>query len=100
MTVAPKLMSSPYEFEEDLNKVLSRLLYAYANQCYGNELSRWGVDMNHEEAVLDAALENYRPVKDIQGYWEEIIKKWVDLLAWRHLERLASPEGAAAERQR
>lgn len=85
MNAAPKHMTTPLELEEDLGRVLSHLLYTYAKCNYGNELGMWGVDMEHEEAVLDAALENHKPIKDLKGYWEEIIQKWVDLLTWRHL---------------
>jgi hypothetical protein len=99
MTAARKLTTTPYELEEDLRALLSHLLHEYAQQNYVSELARWGVDLEHEEAVLDAALANYKPLKDFKDYWEEIIKKWVDLLTWRHLERLAPPEGGAADRQ-
>jgi hypothetical protein len=55
--------------------------------------------LNNEEAVLGAALENYKPINELKDNWELIIKKWVELLAWRHLERLALPEGGAVDRQ-
>ncbi|KAF1846200.1 uncharacterized protein K460DRAFT_286750 [Cucurbitaria berberidis CBS 394.84] len=99
LKAAPKLMTTPLELEEDLNQLLSRLLYTYATQYHGDELARQGVDLEHEEAVLGVALQNYKPIKDIKEVWAEMIKRWVDLLAWRHLERLSSPEGGAAERQ-
>ena len=99
MKTGSKLMTTPYELEEDLNALLSRSLFQYAQWSYGNELSRYGVDLNNEEAVLGVALENYKPINELKDNWELIIKKWVELLAWRHLERLASPEGGAADRQ-
>jgi hypothetical protein len=99
MKVASKLMTTPYELDEDLSILLSKLLYEYAQWNYGNELTRHGVDLKHEDAVLAAALENYKPFNEIKGNWELIIKKWVELLAWRHLERMAPPEGGAAERR-
>ena len=99
MKTGSKLMTTPYELEEDLNALLSRLLFQYTQWSYGNELSRYGVDLNNEEAVLEVALENYKPINELKDNWELIIKKWVELLAWRHLERLASPEGGAADRQ-
>jgi hypothetical protein len=43
-------------------------------------------------------LTTYLSINEIKENWELIIKKWVELLAWRHLERLAPPEGGAAER--
>ncbi|KAI4673092.1 uncharacterized protein J4E78_001598 [Alternaria triticimaculans] len=94
-----KLMTTPYELEEDLNTLLDRLLHEYAQLNYGNELTRHGIDLEHEGAVLAAALNNYKPFNELKENWELIIKKWVELLAWRHLERLAPPEGGAAERK-
>jgi hypothetical protein len=94
-----KLITTPYELDEDLSAVLSRLLFQYAKSYYGNELSRHGIDLDNQEAVLGAALEKYQPIIELKGNWELMIEKWVDLLAWRHLERLASREGGAVERQ-
>lgn len=92
MKAAPKLMTTPYELDEDLSALLFRLLHEYAQLNYGNELTRHGVDLEHQGAVLAAALDNYRPFNEIKGNWELIVKKWVELLAWRHLERLALPK--------
>jgi hypothetical protein len=99
MNTDSKLMTTPYDLDEDLDALLSRLLLQYAQLNYGIELSRHGVDMDNEETVLRVALQNYRPINELKGNWELIVKKWVELLTWRHLERLASPEGGAAERQ-
>jgi hypothetical protein len=98
MKAAPKQMTTPYELDEALNALLNELLHQDAQIRYGNALAFWGVDAANEEAVLHAALENYRPTNEIKENWELITKKWVELLAWRHLERLAPPEGGAAER--
>ncbi|EOA86602.1 hypothetical protein ACJQWK_08939 [Exserohilum turcicum] len=94
-----KLVSTPKELEEGMLSLLNRLLHDYASMHYGTELSRWGVDLTSEEDVLKTALENYKPLGDIKENWEMITKKWVELLAWRHVERLAPPEGGAAERR-
>lgn len=67
---------------------------------YSSELFRWGVSKTHEEGVLEAALENDMPAKEFKENWESIIKNWGDVLAWRHLERFASPEGGATEREK
>lgn len=96
---APKMMTTPLELEEDLNNVLTRQIYRYAIEHYGSELARWGIDLTHQNTVLEAALANHKPIKDLNDCWHEIIQKFVDLLAWRHLERVAPPEGSAAERQ-
>jgi hypothetical protein len=42
----------------------------------------------------------YQDVKAVRDNWMEIIKMWVVMLAWRHLERTAPVEGGAAERFR
>jgi hypothetical protein len=99
MKTDSKLMTTPYELDEDLGALLSKLLFRYAQWNYGNELSRYGVDLDNEEALLGVALENYKPVNEIKENWELIAKKWVELLVWRHLERLASPKDGAVERQ-
>lgn len=99
LTAVPKFTMTPYELEEDLKSTLSHLLYKYAHQYYASELAKWGVDMGHEAEVLDTALTNYKPIQDFKDYWEDIIKNWVDLLTWRHLERLSPSEGGAADRQ-
>jgi hypothetical protein len=100
MKEAPKQMTTPYELDEDLSTLLSKLLLQYARVSYNNDLIRLGINMNDDEAVLAAALENYKPIHVIKENWEGIIQKWVELLAWRHLERLAPPEGGAADRMR
>jgi hypothetical protein len=93
MKAAPKQMTTPYVLDEDLSAVLSKLLHQYAWIHHGNELTIRGVDMADEEVVLRAALEDHKPINKIKENWELIIKKWVELLVWRHLERLAPPEG-------
>lgn len=99
LTATVKIMMTPKELEEDLETVLAEQLYVYACQYHGNELIRWDIDLSHQDAVLISALANYKSMTDIKEYWEEIIQKLVELLAWRHLERLAPPEGGAADRQ-
>jgi hypothetical protein len=98
MKAAPKQMTTPDELDEDLSALLNKLLHQYIQIYQGDELITRGVDIADEETVLRAALETYLSINEIKENWELIIKKWVELLAWRHLERLAPPEGGAAER--
>jgi hypothetical protein len=98
MKAAPKQMTTPDEFDEDLSALLNKLLHQYIQIYHGDELITRGVDIADEETVLRAALETYLSINEIKENWQLIIKKWVELLAWRHLERLAPPEGGAAER--
>jgi hypothetical protein len=98
MKATRKMMTTPHELDEDLSSLLSNILLQYAQVYYGNDMARLGIDMKDSKAVLAAAMENYKPINEIKDNWEGIIQKWVELLAWRHLERLASPEGGVAER--
>ncbi|KAI8932445.1 hypothetical protein NX059_010631 [Plenodomus lindquistii] len=98
MSTVPKMIATPLELEEDLNVMLMRLLYSNAIQLYQSALAMRGIALDDEKAVVDAAIDNYNPVRELKDNWTEIIRKWIDLLTWRHLERLAPPEGGAAER--
>jgi hypothetical protein len=67
---------------------------------YSNQLDASGVDLDDNDAVLWQASHTFEDINTIRENWAGIIKMWVDLLAWRHLERTASVEGGAAERLR
>lgn len=96
LTSIPKMMTTPLELEEDLNIVLTRLLHSHTMRYYEAVLAMSGVDMTDEEAIVEAAIAKYSQVRDIKDNWTDIIQKWVELLTWRHLERLAPTKGSAA----
>jgi hypothetical protein len=56
--------------------------------------------LHHDAAVLEHTTQSFDDINDIKDNWVGIIKMWVDLLAWRHIERTATIEGGAAERTR
>jgi hypothetical protein len=95
MKEARKQMTTPYELDEDLTAVLNNILLQHARRYHGDELAMRVIDMEDGEAVLAASLDD---INEIKENWELIISKWVELLTWRHLERLAPPEGGAVER--
>lgn len=100
MTAAPKMMTSPLQLEEDLLKLLDNVSIDYVKFKHGATMIAGGVDLSNDEWVLQQASFMYQDVKEVRGNWQEIVKLWVVLLAWGHLERTAPVEGGAAERFR
>ncbi|KAF2848476.1 hypothetical protein T440DRAFT_536260 [Plenodomus tracheiphilus IPT5] len=96
----PKMTTTPLELEEDLNVVLTHLLYTYTMRQFYSELAVWSIPLTDEQAIVEAACANYSAVQELKKNWTDIVRKWVDLLAWRHLERFAPLGGGAAERRR
>lgn len=93
VTAVPKMMTAPLQLEEDLLKELNHIIIDLAKQRFGNQIADW-----NDEAVLEQVLVGDEQAKSVRENW--IIKIWVDLLAWRHIERTAPAEGGAAERRR
>jgi hypothetical protein len=95
-----KMMTTPFDLEEDLLETLRLATIVDTLHKYGNQLDASGVDLDDNDAVLWQATHTFEDINTIRENWAGIIKMWVDLLAWRHLERTASVEGGAAERLR
>ncbi|KAF1833854.1 hypothetical protein BDW02DRAFT_598692 [Decorospora gaudefroyi] len=62
----PKLITTPLELEEDLGTLFSKLLHRYTLAYHQDKLARWGIDLSDEDAVLSAALENYKPISELK----------------------------------
>jgi hypothetical protein len=92
---APKMMSEPLQLEEDLLKSLDATVATYARVKYPDQI----MDGRDEDVLTNQVLMDPY-IKDVRENWIIIIGKWVELLAWRHIERTASVEGGAAERLR
>ena len=100
VTAVPKMMTAPLQLEEDLLKLLDGLILNYMKLKHGDQLAASGIDLNNDEFVLHLATTSDQYVKDVRDNWITIIKMWVELLAWRHIERTAPAEGGAADRCR
>lgn len=94
LAAAPKIMTSPLQLEEDLMNSLNADVIAYASSQYPGQI----MEGRDEDVLVHVLNDPY--LKDVRENWIIIINKWVDLLAWRHIERTASVEGGAAERLR
>jgi hypothetical protein len=97
---ALKSMTTPAQLEEALLNLLESATINFAKCKYGHLMYASGVDLRDDAAVLYQANHSFPDVNDIKENWAGIIKMWVDLLAWRHIERTAPAEGGAAERFR
>jgi hypothetical protein len=100
LTAAPKSMTSPVQLEDIMFKVLNSAVVSFAKLKYNDQLYSAGVDLHHDAAVLEHTTQSFDDINDIKDNWVGIIKMWLDLLAWRHIERTATVEGGAAERTR
>jgi hypothetical protein len=96
----PKSITSPAQLEEDLLHKLDTTTVDFARFKYGPQMYAGGVDLFDDAAVLFQANQCFPDVNEIKENWVGIIKMWVDILAWRHIERTAPAEGGAAERFR
>jgi hypothetical protein len=100
LTSVPKMMATRLELEEDLMLVLDNNIVRDTRFKYGDHLDRNDVELDNDSAVLWEATNTFEDMNNIRENWVGIIKMWVDLLAWRHIEHTASVEGGAAERRR
>jgi hypothetical protein len=57
-------------------------------------------DLTDVDWVLTQVNARCSDIKAMRENWMEIVKMWIVLLAWRHLERTAPAEGGAEERFR
>ncbi|KAH8723833.1 hypothetical protein GQ44DRAFT_619421 [Phaeosphaeriaceae sp. PMI808] len=102
VTLAPKMMTTPLELEEDVLQVLHRTLLDFAKIKYMNELLAGGIDLNNSEWVaqevarLSDQVQDEYPKKILEN-WSAIVRMWVEFLAWRHIERTAPMDREAAE---
>jgi hypothetical protein len=97
---APKAMTTPTKLENIMSGVLNSAVVQYTMLKHSNQLFEAGVDMDDDVAVLKHSLQNFEDVNSIKDNWVGIVKMWVDLLAWRHIERTAPAEDGTAERLR
>jgi hypothetical protein len=97
---APKAMTTPTKLKDIMSGVLNSAVVQYTMLKHSNQLFEAGVDMDDDVAVLKHSTQNFEDVNSIKDNWVGIIKMWVDLLAWRHIERTAPAEDGAAERLR
>jgi hypothetical protein len=67
---------------------------------YGPQMYASSVDLCDDAAVLFQANQSFPDVNEIKENWVGIIRMWVNILAWRHIERTVPAEGGAAERFR
>jgi hypothetical protein len=96
----PKMMTSPLELEEDLIELLKHIVVDFTKYKHGYSLHVSGVDVDDDDDVLHQAITKYPDINEMRDNWIGIIRLWVEMLACRHLERLAPAEGGAAERSR
>ncbi|OAL04550.1 hypothetical protein IQ06DRAFT_343958 [Phaeosphaeriaceae sp. SRC1lsM3a] len=96
----PKVVSIPAQLELYLLGVINTVTVNLTKGRYSNEIIDDNVDINDNDAVLWEATHTYKDINNIYDNWVGILKIWVDLLAWRHLERTAPVDGGAAERFR
>jgi hypothetical protein len=94
------MMTTPFQLEEDLITLLDDLTVKSTKFKYSYHLEATSIDIENDEHVLQYAVSHFPDIKEVRDNWIGIIKLWVDMLAWRHLERVAPAEGGAAERLR
>ncbi|KAH5338242.1 hypothetical protein HBI67_123870 [Parastagonospora nodorum] len=100
LTSVPKMMATPLELEDDLMLVLNNTIVRDTRFKYADYLEMRDIDLQNDAAILWEATNTFEDLNTIRENWVGMIRMWVDLLAWRHLERVASVEGGAAERMR
>jgi hypothetical protein len=100
VAAVPKMTTTPLQLEEDLITLLDGLTVSFAKSKYSFHMDVDGIDLNDDNQVLEHATTNFPDIKGVQDNWTGIVKLWVEMLAWRHLERVAPAEGGAAERIR
>jgi hypothetical protein len=100
VSVAPKSMNAPAQLEELLLNVLNSVTTNFTKFKYDAQMYACGVDLSDDADVPWQATQSFQDVNNIKEHWIGIIKMWVDLLAWRPIERTAPGEGGAAERFR
>ncbi|KAF1916526.1 hypothetical protein BDU57DRAFT_516695 [Ampelomyces quisqualis] len=96
----PKMMIAPSQLEKHFLEMLDSVTANFTRQKHGAQMRANGVDLRSDDAVLLQAKHIYSEINGIMDNWVGIIKMWVDLLAWRHIERTGPAEGGAAERFR
>jgi hypothetical protein len=94
------LVATPAELEEDFLGVLNTITVSFTKFKYGVVMEAADVNLADNEAVLWQATHTYQDINNIRENWVGIIQMWVNLLAWRHIERVAPAEGGSAERFR
>jgi hypothetical protein len=63
----------------------------YIRETYGSTLRALGADLDTPEGFDDAirmAQEKFSPVMEVHVTWIQIMKILVNLLTWRHMERV------------
>jgi len=100
LTSVQKMMATPLELEDDLMLVLNNTIVRDTRFKYADHLEMHDIDLQNDEAILWEAINTFQDMNTVRENWVGMIRMWVDLLAWRHLERVASVEGGAAERTR
>ncbi|KAH5733206.1 hypothetical protein HBI20_033240 [Parastagonospora nodorum] len=100
LTSVSKMMATPLELEDDLMLVLNNTIVRDTRFKYADHLDMHDIDLQNDAAILWEATNTFEDLNTIRENWVGMIRMWVDLLAWRHLERVASVEGGAAERTR
>ncbi|KAH7406512.1 hypothetical protein DE146DRAFT_395870 [Phaeosphaeria sp. MPI-PUGE-AT-0046c] len=98
--ITPKVVTTPAQLEDFLLRVVNTVTVNFTKGRYSNEMIDDDVVIDDNDAVLLEATHTFKDIKKIYENWVGILKVWVDLLAWRHLERTAPAEGGAAERFR
>jgi hypothetical protein len=94
------LVATPGDLEEDFLEIIKSITINDVKFKYSVEMDTAGVDLADKEAVFWQAIHTFPDIGNVFENWEGIIKMWVDLLAWRHIERVAPAEGGSAERFR
>jgi hypothetical protein len=88
----PKMMIAPSQLVKHFLDILDGVTATFTRQEHGAQMRANGVDLQSDHAVLLQAKHIYGEISSIT--------MWVDLLAWRHIERTAPAEGGAAKRFR
>lgn len=96
----PRVITKPSELEEYLLGVINTVTVNFTKGRYSKEMIEDDVVIDDNDAVLWEATHTFKDMTRIYENWVGILKMWVDLLAWRHLERTAPVDGGAAERFR
>jgi hypothetical protein len=94
------MKTTPLQLEEDLFGLLEHIVVDFTKYKHGYNLDISGVDVDNDDDVLHQAITKFLDINEMRDNWIGIIRLWVEMLTWRHLERVAPAEGGGAERSR
>ncbi|USP76323.1 uncharacterized protein yc1106_03597 [Curvularia clavata] len=87
VTKMPKTMTTPHDLDEDMATLLKNMLSTNLHMKIVDRMFSSDEMMNEDIAVKTA----FDAIKlgEIKENWELMIRKWVELVTWRHLERFS-----------